>query len=298
MPDDDKDLKDVSDDDLEATLSGDTSDTSDTSDDSSDDSDDSSDDSHDGDDHSDNDDDADNDDDDKGGDDKGDEIDWEKELHKAKTNFGRKTKNLEDQVKSLTDNMNSLVDLIKSGGLTKQAGNQDNDKGNAFDDDTPIPLTMGGLAQVIAQMNNQTSNKQSESQKKYENGYMKTVENLGSSYSDKVHKVIVERMFKDFNVKHSDNPALDAQLNFREAEAAILREVRTRKANPLDKNKGKKNKGLGGSTGSDQDTRQSDPITLDKYASDFIASIGMSEDDAKKALEGDMPMYLRGKVGA
>lgn len=291
----DEDVKDVSDDDLEAALTDEidaaTNDDDDAhSDNTDDDNNDADDDGAvDGTDDGANDDDVDN---------KGDEIDWEKELHKAKTNFGRKTKNLEDQVKSLTDNMNSLVDLIKSGGLNQRQGKQDNELNDAFDDDTPIPLTMGGLAQVIAQMNNQTSNKQTESQKKYENGYMKTVENLGSSYSDKVHKVIVERMFKDFNVKHSDNPALDAQLNFREAEAAILREVRTRKANPLDKNKGKKNKGLGGSTGSDQDTRQSDPITLDKYASDFIASIGMSEDDAKKALEGDMPMYLRGKVGA
>jgi len=217
-------------------------------------------------------------------------IDWEKELNDTKSDFGRKQKAMETQISTLTNSMSELVNAIKSGQGNRQQEVDD------FDIDDPIPLTMGGLAEAINKLMSQKQSTTDREVTQYEGGYLKTIEKLGSDYNDKVHKHIVDRMFKEFNIRHSDNPALDAKLNFRDAEAAILREVRERKANPLSKNKGVANKNLGGATNTDQDIRTSAPVKFDKYAADFIKATGMKEEDAQKALEGDMPLYLRGRV--
>ena len=217
-------------------------------------------------------------------------IDWEKELNDTKSDFGRKQKAMETQISTLTNSVSDLVNAIKSGRVNEQQADDD------FDTDDPIPLTMGGLAEAIDSLMNKKKSNVDREVTQYEGGYLKTIEKLGSDYNDKVHKHIVDRMFKEFNIRHSDNPALDAKLNFRDAETAILREVRERKANPLSKNKGVANKNLGGATNTDQDIRTSAPVKFDKYAADFIKATGMKEEDAQKALEGDMPLYLRGRV--
>lgn len=232
---------------------------------------------------------------DNDGDNDSSDFDFEKELHLTKTNFGRKQKKLENQIAEVNQNVSNLLEAVNSL-VQKQSGGRDNDFEDDLDPDAPIPLTMGELVDAVSKITGKQSEKVSKAQKTYENGYMKTVSNLGSQYPEKVHRHIVERMFKDFNIKHSDNPSLDAELNFSKAEAAILREVRTRKTNPLDKNKGKHNQNLGGGSGTDQDTKVGGEIKLDKYAADFIKSIGMDEEEAQKALTGDMPMYLGGKV--
>jgi len=224
--------------------------------------------------------------------DKTKEIDWEKELNDARSDWGRKQKKLEDQVKDLTSNVNSLVEALKQGHTNQQPSDSEYD----FDQDDPIPLTMGGLLATLEKLNNKKNANFTNKQKQYEDKYLDTVDTLGSRYSEEVHKVIVDRMFKDFNVKHSDYPDLDAKLNYREAEAAILREIKSRKQNPLEKNKGKNVKGLGGGMDGEQDVRVATPVKLDKYAQDFIKSTGMKEEDAQKALRGGMPSYLRGKM--
>ena len=219
-----------------------------------------------------------------------DTIDWEKELNDTKSDFGRKQKAMETQISTLTNSVSELVNAIKSGRVNEQPDSDD------FDTDDPIPLTMGGLSEAINALMKKKTINDNQQISQYENGYIKQIEKLGSAYTDKVHKHIVKRMFDDFNLRHSDNPALDAKLNFRDAEAAILREVRERKANPLTKNKGISNKNLGGPTNTDQDLKSTSPVKLDKYAADFIKATGMKEEDAQKALEGDMPLYLRGRV--
>jgi len=219
-------------------------------------------------------------------------AEWQKELNDTKSEWGRKTKVLESQVETLTKSVTDLVTAIKSGNINQQNQNDVDD----FDEDEPIPLTMSGLADAVDRLLNKRNQNYEQQTTAYENGYLGTVEKLGSEYPDHIHKHIVERMWKQFNIRHSDNPALDAQLNFRNAEAAILREVRQRKTNPLEKNKGVRNQNLGGPTSSSQDTNAVAPVKLDSYAAEFIRATGMKEEDAQKALEGDMPLYLRGKA--
>ncbi len=221
-----------------------------------------------------------------------DKIDWENELNKARSDWGRKQKATDTKIESLTDSVAQLVEVVKTGatGQNQQAGN------DIFESEEPIPLTMGDLAKTMQKMMNNQNQQITGEQQTYQDDYLKTVERLGSTYTDKVHQHIVERMHKDFNNKHSDNPALDAELNFSKAEATILREVRSRKENPLDKNKKKDTKNLGGSNNVAQDSSSISPVKLDEYAADFIKSTGMKEEDAQKALQGDIPLSLRGKV--
>ncbi len=221
-----------------------------------------------------------------------DTIDWENELNKARSDWGRKQKATDTKIESLTDSVAQLVEVDKTGavGQNQQAGN------DIFESEEPIPLTMGDLAKTMQKMMNNQNQQITGEQQTYQDNYLKTVERLGSTYTDKVHQHIVERMHKDFNNKHSENPALDAELNFSKAEATILREVRSRKTNPLDKNKDKDTKNLGGSNNTNQDSVTSSPVKLDEFAADFIKSTGMKEEDAQKALQGDIPLSLRGKV--
>jgi len=218
--------------------------------------------------------------------------DWKKEFGDFKADAGRKQKGLEKTVETLTKSVSDLLTVIKSGGI----GQQQQAEEDPFDPDDPIPLTMGGLLESVKTFMSKEKKTDAKQSNAYQDSYLNTVSNLGGDYPENVHQHIVDRMFKEFNIRHSDNPALDAQLNFRNAEAAILREVRTRKANPLDKNKGKQNQNLGGSNNTQQGINADAPVKLDSYAQEFIKATGMKEEDAQKALTGELPMYLRGKV--
>lgn len=215
-----------------------------------------------------------------------------KEFSDFKSEAGRKQKATDENIAELSNNINTLVTAIKSGGMNQQQQQEE----DPFDPDDPIPLTMGGLLESVKTFMGKEKSGEAKETSAYQDRYLDVIEGLGKEYPDNIHKHIVDRMFKQFNIKHSDNPGLDAQLNFRNAEAAILREVRTRKANPLEKNKGAENKNLGGSNNTNQDINTEQPVKLDNYASEFIKATGMKEEDAQKALTGDMPMYLRGKV--
>ncbi len=171
-----------------------------------------------------------------------DTFDWKNELNTTRSDWGRKQKATDTKIESLTDSVAQLVEVVKTGAASQnqQAGN------DIFESEEPIPLTMGSLAKEMQKILNNQNQQITGEQQTYQDNYLKTVERLGSTYTDKVHQHIVERMHKDFNNKHSENPALDAELNFSKAEATILREVRSRKTNPLDKNKDKDTKNLGG----------------------------------------------------
>ncbi len=220
-----------------------------------------------------------------------DKIDWAKELQDSRSEVGRLKKEQKEtntQIKSISENMNSLINLVKS---TQQQGQQETE---LSDPDDPIPLTMGGLMNEFKKFQSNQNQTQTQAQQEYQDSYLNVIGQLGSQYSDKVHQHIVERMYKDFNVKHSNQPELDAQLNFERAKSAILEESGIKKKNPLQGNKGKAP--LGGSTNTDQDVKSAQVVPLDSYAQDFIKSTGMKEEDAQKALQGDMPLYLRGKA--
>ena len=221
-------------------------------------------------------------------------IDWKNELNKARSDWGRKQKTLETQIETLTENVNKMIDGFNTNTMQQQTDTHQNTNDDSFDSDEPIPLTMGGLAEVMTKIMSNKQDQNTHQDKAYEDSYMQVISSLGSTYSDKVHKHIVDRMFKDFNMKHSVNSKMDAELNFAKAEAAVLRDARTRKTNPLKGNDS--NNPLGGSTNIQQDTNNSVPVKLDAYAQDFIKATGMKEEDAQKALQGDMPLYLRGKV--
>jgi hypothetical protein len=110
------------------------------------------------------------------------------------------------------------------------------------------------------------------------------------------HTEIYEEMMAHHNVKHSDNAASDARINFQAAQIALLQKNGPKpRANPLDKNKGKEAKNLGGGTDTEADTKSIRLPKLDEYAADFVKRTGMKDEQVARALEGDAPVSLFGK---
>ena len=142
--------------------------------------------------------------------------------------------------------------------------------------------------------------KRTENQKKteYESGYMQKVFELGlnaAGEEDPDHEAICEILSqKEFNIKHSDNPALDAELNYRNASTAFYKKKAAAgkdKENPL---KGRKEGGppLGADSQSDKATEKTIQLPeLDEHAKDFIKSTGMKEESIEKALSGPAKSY-------
>lgn len=223
-----------------------------------------------------------------------------KAFNDMRSEWGRKQKTLEDKVSDIATSVSTLIEALQTGAGQQNQQNQDGGgaagESGDLDPDEVIPLTIGGLENVMTQILTKHKVKETGQQTEYENSYLKTVSNMGSQYSEKVYKAISERMDKEFNQRHSDNPTLDAQLNFRNAEAALLRDFTTKKINPLKGNPA--GAPLGGSNSPEQDNNAIRPIQLDAHAAAFIEASGMKPEDAQKALQGDTPLYLRGKVNA
>lgn len=92
----------------------------------------------------------------------------------------------------------------------------------------------------------------------------------------------------------SNNPQLDARVNFNAAMARHYKALATAKHNPLSKNKDQETEALGGPTETNVKPKEAKAPDLDEYAKDFVKRTGMKSESVVKALKGDMPVYLRG----
>jgi len=116
-------------------------------------------------------------------------------------------------------------------------------------DDEEILTTRGEFRSFMAEEMAKQKQYEMQSQTQYEQGYIKTINKLGSDVSENEYKEIHDEMMKNHNVRYSDNPSDDAERNWLKAERAVLRK---KMANPVKSNpiKGNQPKApLGGSSG-------------------------------------------------
>jgi len=92
----------------------------------------------------------------------------------------------------------------------------------------------------------------------------------------------------------SNNPQLDARVNFNAAMARHYKALATARHNPLSKNKDQDAEALGGPAETSVKPKKIATPDLDEYAKDFVKRTGMKTESVAKALKGDMPVYLRG----
>lgn len=130
----------------------------------------------------------------------------------------------------------------------------------------------------------------------YSTGYMSQLGELAKGEEKEVHDAIVKEMMDNFNVRHSDNGLMDADLNYSKASRAHFKKQLDLKdkTNPLngpDKDKPPLGGGLGGEEMIEQP--ETSMPKLDDAAADFVKSSGMSEEKVRAALKGDTPLSLR-----
>lgn len=223
-----------------------------------------------------------------------DKLPPEPEDNTVRSELGRKVKEQGERLDTFISAMTDAIQEIKSSVIQKP---DEEDP----DDDYPVTLTAKELRDTIrSEVSNLTKDQQKQT-KQYETGYMKKVSSLTAGLPDAEKAEIEKELFDNpkVNVRHSDNPAFDAQLNFMTAQNNVLRgKLATNKkpVNPLDKNKDNPDLPLGGpSETRNQDNNADKVIKLDPEAAKFAKATGMSEEDIKEALTGPMPTYLGGQ---
>lgn len=128
-------------------------------------------------------------------------------------------------------------------------------------------------------------------QQDYENSYMKTVYGMDTGLDDTLREEIFNEMYQNFNVKHTDNAAADARINWSEAKAAVYGKRLARpkkKENPL---KGEKPRSeLGGVEKQSNEASEAPLPKLSGPAADLLA-------DTERRFGADKARELHKKMG-
>ena len=199
------------------------------------------------------------------------EVKEELDDNRERSNLGRKVKILEDKLSRL-DEIAAKLDRISTPKRELPP-----------DDDAPIPMTARELREFVWKENQQLETFKAQKQREYVQGYLKHEATLGMDLSEQEYEEVIKERVANFDVRHSDNPMADADLNFHKALASVLRKKMSKgKENPL---KGKKPDGpLGGPTGTENATRAAVTPKLDKDAAEFAQKMGLSAEQIQKAL--------------
>lgn len=197
----------------------------------------------------------------------------EKELQAVKSNLGRKLAAMEANQQELMDKIDSLT----------YPNSSDNDE----DDDFEIPTTREEFNAAFEAAKARDLKAAQEKQTRYQKGYLEAVDKLAGE--DPVyHEEVYKEMMANFNVKLSDNPALDAEVNYSKAEAAVLRNKFGVKKSPLKGNTEYTN------TQSPQkmvQKKSSKPTKLTGIEEEYAKMMGMTEEQISKAMGSEIPTY-------
>jgi len=202
------------------------------------------------------------------------ETEAEKELQIVKSNLGRKLAAMEARQKELIDKIETL---------TSSSNDEDPD------DEFEIPTTREEFRAALKREQEIQHAQQQKTQVEYEQKYLGAVDAL-SGEDEATHDEIYNEMMANFNVKISDNPELDAQLNYAKAEASLLKKKVGTKTNPL----------KGNNEYSNKQTPQkmvkkttSTPTKLSGPEAEYARMMGMSEEQIQNAVGKEVPVWQR-----
>ena len=219
------------------------------------------------------------------------EVPEEPDDHGERSQLGRRVgeidRNLTSQIEQMQDKMDSFLKGVESARPQQQPAPM-------YDDNEEIPMTMGDLNKWYNNRVQHDRQRASEDTTRYESGYRETFSKLASKTEPEEAKKIEDEMLANFNVRHSNDPQLDAERNFLRAENAVLRnrppekpQTNLRQSTPK-----------GGASNTATAQRKAGAVKLDPIAAEFVAELkknnDWSDEDVSKALEGETPSHLMG----
>lgn len=225
---------------------------------------------------------------------KEDEVPEEPSDNAGRSKLGRRVSAIEASIQTLVDEMRTVLkpaenqETIESEEDTWLAENEDEDE---FISKRDLP----GLFEKFETLRTKKEAKVQKERDRYNAEYNAVFQEYGKSTDPELHKQIIDEMIANHNVKRSNNGSLDGELNYLKAKATIIDKKSAETTNPLEKNKDKDLKNLGGPSDTIATPKESAPIKLDKYAAEFVSQVGLSEDSIKKALEGKARPGLMGE---
>ncbi len=132
---------------------------------------------------------------------------------------------------------------------------------------------------------------------KYQTSYARAIYKMENEIDDpKLAEEVEHEIFANpqaFNKVLSDNPSIDAEVNFNKAMASVLRKKLATPQKTKPNVKGETPIAPTGATvGSTSKGTSEAPIELDDFAKEFVKVTGMSPEHVKAALSGETPIGL------
>ena len=162
----------------------------------------------------------------------------------------------------------------------------DDDMFGDFDEDEQ--LTAGQIRKLMKKREETKAGKQ----QKYTNDYTSALAEIRASEDAGVYEAVTKVMADRFNVYRTGDGKKDCTTNYLLAKNAIIKgafdiddiEEGVGRVNPLSKNKDKKKVKTGKGSPQVRTEKKRKVPKLDKWASEFVRSTGMSADSVAKAL--------------
>jgi len=216
------------------------------------------------------------------------EIPSEPDDNRERSNLGRRVKAMEENLNHFLNRFEQISSKIEQPKPARPELDEDAD--------LDVPLTASEFESRIEKYEREKAERERSANANYVSGYQRSQISLGMDMSEEEHAAVVQEMNTNFNVRHSNDPSLDAEKNFLRAQLSLtkkqLEQTKVPK-NPLEKNKGPAVKNLGGPSESTVDVRVKAKPKLDKFAAEFVAKTNMSDESVSAALEGEIPLRLR-----
>ncbi len=208
-----------------------------------------------------------------------DDIPLEPEDNRVRSQLGRRVSELDMKLSRIEEMLSQV--MYKSEPKNEESVNDILDE---FDDD--MPLTKRDVVQLLRA----ERQREERANEKYNNDYLNTINSFASDpdIDPEIYREVIAEMSKPgsrFNVRHSDNGAIDAQMNFLKAQTYVLKnKFSGGKRNPLKGNRGRT--GLDISSGTNDSNVRTPKITrkLPADAKDFAKHFGYTDEDLARVL--------------
>lgn len=206
----------------------------------------------------------------------------EPEDQRERSQLGRRVRRVEDSLTTILSKLDSALER-REPNYNIPSSQQTS---SSFDNDVPEVIT---TYDDFKKAQKKYRDDETKEQRKYEENYFRKLDQLRTENSD-LHQETVDEMMANFNVKHSGDANVDAELNYSKAQTSLLKKkVGTIKP----KVKGEK---LTSSTNLSVESRETSATTsepqLDEFASEYAKKVGMNGESVKKALAGEIQPHL------
>jgi len=210
------------------------------------------------------------------------EPEEDKSEQRLRSWVGRKLKPIEEQLGAYGERLETILSRLEQTNTPQRYTEPEVEEPDVISSSKDVEKIVARLKQ-----------REMTDQQKYELGYINQLKQFAGRNPD-LHAEIVQEMMTNFNVKHSNNPMLDARANYAEAKAAILSKKIATPAQAKPNVKGQKPATSTNISVESESTSKATPdVELDPEAQDFLNRIGAGKDWAKEALKGESPIHLR-----